>query len=199
MTPTTLVIGTRNAGKFREIAAILAPLPLEVLPLDAFDDVPPVPETGDTFEANARAKALGYARATGAWALADDSGLQVDALGGAPGVRSARWGGEDGNDAANNAALMRALADHPRDTWTARFRCVMALASPEEVLAVTEGACEGVITDTPAGSNGFGYDPHFYLPGRGRTMAQLAPEEKNRISHRARALAAMKDRLAALL
>jgi len=197
--PRTLVIGTRNRGKFREIAAILAPLAVDPVPLDAFPDVPPVPETGDTFEANARAKALGYARATGQWALADDSGLAVDALGGAPGVRSARWGGQEGNDAMNNAALLRALAGHPPETWTARFRCVMALATPEGVLAVTEGACEGVITDRPAGENGFGYDPHFYLPDRGRTMAQLVPEEKNRISHRARALAAMKERLATLL
>jgi XTP/dITP diphosphohydrolase len=195
----TLVIGTRNRGKFREIAAILAPLEVDLVALDAFDDMPPVPETGETFEANARAKAVGYARATGRWALADDSGLVVDVLGGAPGVRSARYGGEQGNDAANNAALMRALADHPDEPWTARFRCVMALATPEKVLAVTEGACEGVITDTPAGSNGFGYDPHFYLPDRGRTMAQLPPEEKNRISHRARALAAMKKRLGELL
>jgi XTP/dITP diphosphohydrolase len=197
--PRTLVIGTRNRGKFREIAAILGPLDVDLVPLDAFDDVLPVPETGDTFEANARAKALGYARATDRWTLADDSGLEVDALGGAPGVRSARWGGEEGNDALNNAALMRALADHPPETWTARFRCVMALATPDRILAVTEGACEGVITDTPAGSNGFGYDPHFYLPDRGRTMAQLPPEKKNRISHRALALAAMKERLAALL
>jgi len=197
--PRTLVIGTRNRGKFREISAILAPLGVDLASLDAFPDVPPVPETGETFEANARAKALGYARATGRWALADDSGLQVDALGGAPGVRSARWGGEEASDALNNAALMRALADHPPETWTARFRCVMALATPESVLAVTEGTCEGIITDRPAGSNGFGYDPHFYLPDRGRTMAQLPAEEKNRISHRARALAAMKDRLEALL
>ena len=197
--PRTLVIGTRNRGKFREISAILAPLGVDLASLDAFPDVPPVPETGETFEANARAKALGYARATGRWALADDSGLQVDALGGAPGVRSARWGGEEASDALNNAALMRALADHPPETWTARFRCVMALATPESVLAVTEGTCEGIITDRPAGSNGFCYDPHFYLPDRGRTMAQLPAEEKNRISHRARALAAMKDRLEALL
>jgi len=197
--PRTLVIGTRNAGKFREIAAILAPLDVDARPLDAFGDVPAVPETGETFEANARAKALGYARATGQWALADDSGLAVDALGGAPGVRSARFGGADGNDALNNAALLRALADHPPETWTARFRCVMALATPDRVLAVTEGVCEGVITDPPAGSNGFGYDPHFYLPDRGRTMAQLSPAEKNRLSHRARALAAMKERLARLL
>jgi len=191
----TLVIGTRNRGKFREIAAILAPLDLDLVPLDAFGDVPAVAETGDTFEANARAKALGYARATGRWVLADDSGLEVDVLGGAPGVRSARWGGEEGNDALNNRALLDALAEYPPDAWTARFRCVMALASPERVLAVTEGTCEGVITATPAGSNGFGYDPHFFLPDLGKTAAQLAPDEKNRISHRGRALAAMKTRL----
>ncbi len=197
--PRTLVIGTRNAGKFREIAALLAPLDLDVRPLDAFAPVPPVPETGETLEANARAKALGYARATGRWVLADDSGLEVDVLGGAPGVRSARFGGEAGNDALNNRALLAALADHPPETRTARFRCVMALAAPGRVLAVTEGACEGVITDRPAGSNGFGYDPLFYLPDRGRTMAQLPPAEKNRLSHRGRALAAMRARLAARL
>jgi len=197
--PRTLVIGTRNRGKVREIAAILAPLAVDPVPLDALGDVPPVLETGETLEANARAKALGYARATGRWALADDSGLEVDALGGAPGVRSARFGGEEGSDARNNAALLRALADHPPETWTARFRCVMALATPDRVLAVTQGTCEGVITDRPAGTNGFGYDPHFYLPALGRTMAQLPAEEKNRISHRARALSAMKDRLVPLL
>jgi len=197
--PRTLVIGTRNRGKFREIAAILAPLAVDLVPLDALGDVPPVPETGETFEANARAKALGYARATDRWALADDSGLVVDALGGAPGVRSARFGGQDAGDALNNAALLRALAHHPRQSWTARFRCVMALATPDRVLAVTEGACEGIITDTPAGTNGFGYDPHFYLPRRARTMAQLPTAEKNRLSHRGRALSAMKERLAHLL
>jgi XTP/dITP diphosphohydrolase len=197
--PRTLVIGTHNAGKVREIAAILAPLDLEVRPLSACGHVPPVAETGETFEANARAKALAYADATGQWALADDSGLEVDALDGAPGVRSARWGGEEGNDALNNRALLAALTGRPPETWTARFRCVMALAEPGRVLAVTRGACEGVITPQAAGTNGFGYDPHFYLPDRGRTMAQLAPEEKNRISHRARALVAMKERLEKLL
>jgi len=197
--PRRLVIGTRNRGKYREIAAILAPLEVRLMPLDAFPTVPSVPETGDTFEANARAKALGYARATGQWALADDSGLEVDALDGAPGVRSARWGGEDGNDALNNEALLAALDAHPPETWTARFRCVMALAMPDRVLAVTEGACEGVIAAEAAGANGFGYDPHFYLPEKGRTMAELPPEEKNRISHRARALAKMATRLRNLL
>jgi len=197
--PRTLVIATRNRGKYREMAAILRPLDVSLVPLDAFGDVAPVPETGDTFEANARAKALGYARATGQWALGDDSGLEVDALDGAPGVRSARWGGQDGNDALNNQTLLAALADHPPDTWTARFRCVMALAMPDRVLAVTEGTCEGLITADAAGSNGFGYDPHFYLPARGRTMAELPAAEKNRLSHRARALARMKNHLKKLL
>ena len=195
----TLVIATHNRKKFEEMAAILAGLPADLRSLADFGTVPPVPETGETLEDNARAKALGYARATGQWALADDSGLEVDALGGAPGVRSSRWGGEQGNDRRNNEALMKALAGRPKDSWTARFRCVMALATPEKVLFVTEGACEGRITDSPAGSNGFGYDPHFWLPELGRTMAQLPAEEKNRLSHRAKALAAMKDRLEKLL
>jgi len=197
--PRTLVIATRNPKKLEEITAILEPLGVRTKSLDDFADVPPVPETGETFEDNARAKALGYARATGEWALADDSGLEVDALDGRPGVRSSRWGGQDGNDRLNNEALMRALAEHPRQAWTARFRCVMALATPDRVLAVTEGACEGRITDPPAGSNGFGYDPHFYLPELGRTMAQLPPEMKNRLSHRAHALEAMRGRLEKLL
>ena len=197
--PRVLVIATRNAKKLEEMAAILAGLPVEPRPLDAFGAVEPVPETGDTFEANARQKALGYARATGQWALADDSGLEVDALGGRPGVRSSRWGGRDGDDRLNNETLLRALVDKPRRTWTARYRCVMALAAPAEVLAVTVGTCEGCITDRPAGSNGFGYDPYFWLPDRGCTMAELAPEEKNRISHRARALEAMKRVMEKLL
>ncbi|HUU92689.1 MAG TPA: RdgB/HAM1 family non-canonical purine NTP pyrophosphatase [Phycisphaerae bacterium] len=197
--PRTLVIATRNPKKLEEIAAILEPLGVRTKSLDDFAGVPPVPETGETFEDNARAKALGYARATGEWALADDSGLEVDVLDGRPGVRSSRWGGQDGNDRLNNETLMRALAEHPRQAWTARFRCVMALATPDRVLAVTEGVCEGRIADPPAGSNGFGYDPHFYLPEVGRTMAELAPGMKNRLSHRARALEAMRGRLGKLL
>jgi len=197
--PRRLIIATRNRKKFEEMAAILADLGLDLESLDALAGVPAVPETGDTFEANARAKAVGYARATGRWALADDSGLEVDALGGQPGVRSSRWGGREGDDRANNETLLRALADHPKETWTARYRCVAALATPERVLAVTEGTCEGRITDRPAGTSGFGYDPYFWLPEHGRTMAELAPEEKNRLSHRFRALAAMKQHLEKLL
>jgi XTP/dITP diphosphohydrolase len=197
--PRTLVIATKNRKKFEEMAAILAGLPAEMKSLEAFGPLPPVPETGDTFEENARVKALGYARATGQWALADDSGLEVDALEGRPGVRSSRWGGREGDDALNNQALLKALADKPRRSWTARYRCVMALATPERVLAVTEGVCEGRITDQPAGSNGFGYDPYFRVPEPGCTMAQLAPEVKNRLSHRFRALAAMRPKLEKLL
>ena len=195
----TLVVATRNRKKFEEMVAILRGAPVVLKSLDDFAPVEPVAETGDTFESNARRKALGYARATGEWALADDSGLEIDALGGKPGVRSSRWGGEEGNDRLNNETLVRALADIPADARTARYRCVMVLATPDEVLAVTEGACEGRLVDRPAGSNGFGYDPYFRLPEHGCTMAQLAPEVKNGLSHRARALAAMKKRLEKLL
>ncbi|MCX5649264.1 MAG: XTP/dITP diphosphatase [Planctomycetota bacterium] len=195
----TVVIATRNRKKFEEMAVLLGGLDLEVRSLADFPGVPTVPETGDTFEENAKAKALGYAQATGQWALADDSGLEVDALGGRPGVRSSRWGGEEGNDDLNNRTLLEALADHPKETWTARYRCVVALATPDRVLLVAEGACEGRITDRPAGANGFGYDPYFFVPSEGRTMAQLAPSAKNRLSHRGRAIRALKRRLKKLL
>jgi XTP/dITP diphosphohydrolase len=194
-----LVIATRNRKKFEEMAAMLRGLDLEVRSLDDYADVPAVPETAQTFEDNARAKALAYARATGEWALADDSGLEVDALGGRPGVLSSRWGGEEGHDDLNNRTLMNALAGHPKPAWTARYRCVVALATPERVLLVADGTCEGRITDRPAGSNGFGYDPYFFVPAKGKTMAQLEPEEKNRLSHRGRALGALKGRLKKLL
>jgi XTP/dITP diphosphohydrolase len=197
--PRVLVIATRNRKKFEEMAAILRGLRADVKPLADFGQVPPVPETGETFEANARQKALGYARATGRWALADDSGLEVDCLGGKPGVRSSRWGGEEGNDLLNNETLLKALAGRPKEAWTARYRCVMALASPEKVLAVTEGTCEGRITDRPAGANGFGYDPYFLVPEHGCTMAELPMETKNRLSHRGRALEAMRAELEKIL
>ena len=195
----TLVIGTRNRKKCDEIVAILAGLDVRVVGLGEYRDVPPVPEAETSFEENARAKALGYARATGEWCLADDSGLEVDALGGRPGVLSSRWGGEEGNDDLNNRTLLEELAKHPRDAWTARYRCVVALATPDRVLEVAEGTCEGRMTDRPAGSNGFGYDPYFQVPGHGCTMAELPLETKNLLSHRGRALEAMKERLKKLL
>jgi len=202
--PRTILIATRNRKKLKEILAILKGLPADFKTLDDFPDLPPVPETGDTFEANARAKALAYARATGLWTLAEDSGLEVDALGGRPGVRSSRWGGEDGNDRLNNETLLRALAGRPTDLWTARYRCAAVLAASDpppsgRILLVADGSCEGRITDRPAGSNGFGYDPYFWVPEEGRTMAELPPETKNRLSHRARALRAMRAELEKIL
>ena len=195
----TLVIATRNRKKFREMADILEGLDLDVRSLEDFPAVPPVPETAETFDQNARAKALAYAGATGQWALADDSGLEVDALDGRPGVRSSRWGGREGDDELNNRTLLDALAARPKDARTARYRCVVALATPDRVLLTAQGACEGRITDRPAGSNGFGYDPYFFVPSTGCTMAELAPEQKNRLSHRGRALRALKSRLKKLL
>ena len=196
--PRRLVIGTRNRRKFAEIAALLRGLDVDLVSLDAFPGQAAVPETGATFQENAQAKALGYARATGQWALADDSGLEVDALGGEPGVRSSRWAGHDGNDHANNRRLMEALAGKPQP-WTARYRCAIAVATPERVLLTAEGSCEGRITDRPAGRGGFGYDPHFHLEERGCTMAELPADEKNRLSHRARALQTIRARLEKLL
>jgi XTP/dITP diphosphohydrolase len=203
----TLVIATRNRRKFEEMRALLRGLDMELKSPADFGDLPAIDEPYETFEENAAAKALGYASATGQWALADDSGLEVDALGGKPGVRSSRWGGREGDDALNNRTLLAALADHPRETWTARYRCVAALAAPDpatgaaagRVLASAEGTCEGIITDRPAGTNGFGYDPYFYLPAYGCTMAELPPEKKNRISHRGRALEAIRRNLEKLL
>jgi XTP/dITP diphosphohydrolase len=188
-----LVVATRNAGKLREIASILAGLPIEIVAL------PPgveLPEEGDAFEPNAIAKAVAAARATGCAALGDDSGLAVDALGGAPGVYSARWGGADLDDAGRNAALLAALADVPEGERTARFVCWAALATPERVIATARGACEGAILCAPRGQGGFGYDPVFAVGAR--SMAELAPAEKDAISHRGGAFRALVPAIAAL-
>jgi len=187
--PPTLLFASTNSGKLREVRAILFELPLRLQTLEAYPEFPPAVEDGETFEANARKKALHYAQRAGTWTLADDSGLEVDALGGDPGVHSARFAGPDANDAANNALLIHKLVGVPESKRTARFRCVMALADPREAVAVAEGAVEGIIHDAPRGANGFGYDPHFYVPRLGMTTAELPPETKNRISHRGQALA----------
>ena len=198
-----LLLATRNPGKLRELrelldAAGLGPdLALETL--DAHPEAPEIEETGETFEANARLKAAGSARAAGTWTLAEDSGLVVDALGGAPGVYSARYAGTHGDDRANNARLLRELAGEARRS--ARYVCVVALANPEgEVVATAGGTCEGEIAAAPRGEGGFGYDPLF-LPALcpGRSMAELAPERKRAISHRGRALRAFLPRLRARL
>jgi XTP/dITP diphosphohydrolase len=201
MTHTTriLVVGTRNAKKCREMAHALQGLPVQVRPLSDYDPVPPAVEDADTFEANAAIKALAYARATGQWCVADDSGLEVAALDDRPGVYSARWGGEDGNDALNNRRLMDELRGVPRERRQAQFVCVAVLASPERVLLEARGTCEGLILDAPRGQGGFGYDPYFFVPHLGRTMAELTPDEKLAVSHRGRALADLRARIAPLL
>ena len=193
-----LVVATSNPHKIEEIAAVLGPQGFEVLGLaDAGGaDLEEPDETGATFAENARIKAVAYAQALGVPCLADDSGLEVDALGGEPGVRSARWSGVGGDratrDAANNRKLIERIAAVPSRERTARFVCAMCLAAPDgTVLAESRGTFEGVVVETPRGTNGFGYDPHLFLPDEGRTSAELSPEEKNARSHRGAATRAI--------
>ena len=186
-----VLIATRNPGKLREIRQIAARTPLTWHALDEFPDVPDAIENGSSFAENARLKALHYAAATGLCTLADDSGLEVDALGGAPGVHSARYAGSPRDDAANNRKLIRALADVPGQRRTARFRCALAFARNGEVVLEAEGRVAGLVCDEPRGENGFGYDPHFLIPDLGRTAAEMSPEQKNARSHRGQALRAM--------
>ncbi len=193
MTSTTLVLATTNPGKVEEFRALLTPLlDLSRVRLALARDLgvadPPVEETGMTFAENALLKAVAYAAATGCAALADDSGLCVDALGGAPGLFSARWAGASATDAERNALLLRQLQDVPGGLRTARFVCAAALATPEGGVYAAEGVCHGLITHSPTGAEGFGYDPVFLLPEFRATMAELEPERKNTVSHRARAL-----------
>ncbi|OUM96123.1 MAG: non-canonical purine NTP pyrophosphatase, RdgB/HAM1 family [Thermobacillus sp. ZCTH02-B1] len=204
-----VVIATRNEGKAREFAHALAPLGLAVRTLADFDRAPVITEDGSTFAENARKKARAAGEALGVPALADDSGLETEALGGAPGVTSARYAGEGAGDAANNAKLLRELtalkAGVPqpdglpagvRALSRARFVCALALYDPETgEFAEAEGTVDGWIIDAPRGTNGFGYDPLFWVPAFGRTMAELTTEEKQSISHRGRALAKLVDHL----
>ncbi|MCX8006545.1 MAG: XTP/dITP diphosphatase [Coriobacteriia bacterium] len=192
-----VVVASSNEGKVREIRHVLEPLGWEVVrAVDVGGRLIDVEETGETFLENALIKARAYAAAFGCPALADDSGLEVDALGGAPGVRSARYAGEPTDDAANNAKLLAELSDVPAPERTARFRCVLALAWPDGRVLAADGVCEGSIGFEPRGTNGFGYDPLF-LPAAaaGRTMAQLSPDEKSAISHRGSALRALRGAL----
>ncbi len=182
-----LLVATHNQGKVREYRELLVELPLEVTYLDAEGITLEVDETGTTFEENAVLKATTYAEVSGLWTWADDSGLQVDALGGAPGVYSARYAGEGATDADRYRKLLDALTGVSWDQRTARFRCTVALATPGGQVRTADGACEGIIAFGPAGENGFGYDPVFYMPEQNATMAQLPSELKNQVSHRARA------------
>ena len=198
-----LVLATKNRGKVKELVDMLSDIEgLEIMSLLDFpeDKVPEIKETGSTFEENAFIKAYEVAKATGLPALADDSGLEVDALGGKPGVRSARFGGEGLSDAERNEKLLKLLENVDERNRTARFRCCMVLVVPPEFdKYVTEGVCEGVIAFKPKGKHGFGYDPIFYVPRLGKTMAELPREEKNRISHRAQALEKMKEIIRSVL
>lgn len=183
-----LVLATRNEGKVREIEHMLEPLGLEILSLRNYPDIPDVKEDGKTFLENAVKKAVEVARFTGELSLADDSGLEVDFLDGAPGVHSARFAGPDKDDRANNEKLLRLMDGVPPSQRTARFRCVVAIADPDGSVYTAEGVCEGVIGTELRGQGGFGYDPLFYVPEYGRTFAELDLEVKNSISHRGRAM-----------
>jgi XTP/dITP diphosphohydrolase len=191
--PERIVVASANPKKAAELAALLADLPVEVVPRPP--EVPEVVEDGDTFEANARLKAVALAAATGEVALADDSGLEVDALAGAPGVHSARYAGVSATDADNVALLLSELARSGMvdpGQRVARFRCVLVLRWPDGTEMVTDGAVEGHLSDAPAGDQGFGYDPVFVpVEGDGRTFAQMTGAEKQAISHRGRALRAL--------
>jgi XTP/dITP diphosphohydrolase len=181
-----LLIATNNPAKFCEYQALLGDLPF-VLTIPAQEGIElEVEESGCDFAENALLKARAYAQASGLLTLADDSGLEVDALGGEPGVRSHRYAGEEVGDAGLIAVLLKKMEGIPWERRTARFRCVIAIAAPDST-HVVEGTCEGIIAFEPRGQRGFGYDPVFYLPEFGQTMAELEPEIKNRISHRARA------------
>jgi len=195
-----LLVATNNPGKVREFEELFVGLPVQIVFPAQVGLTLEVDESGRTFEENARIKALAYAQASGLLTLADDSGLEVDALGGAPGVRSARYAGPAANDTDRYRKLLAALADVPPGQRSARFRCVVALAQPDGTVHTAEGICEGEIGFAPRGKHGFGYDPVFIVQGHGgQTMAELPPDVKNRISHRARAWAAARPILAHLL
>jgi XTP/dITP diphosphohydrolase len=190
-----IVIGTHNKNKKEEIRKILYGMSLPLLDLEDFDDVPDIIEDGVTFEKNAAKKALQLARFCNMCVMADDSGLEVDALDKRPGVLSSRYCGENTGYEEKCLKLFEELKGVPFDKRTARFRCAIALAEPEKLHFVVEASCEGFINTEPRGRNGFGYDPIFYIPEYKQTMAELGSDVKNRISHRALALVLFKERL----
>jgi XTP/dITP diphosphohydrolase len=207
MAPRVL-LATRSVHKLRELQELLGPTNMELVSLDDVGIPHEVEETGATFETNARLKARAYARLSGLATLADDSGIEVDALHGAPGVRTRRYAGEDATDAQNNAKLLAALTGLPPERRGARYVCVLALVRPwvagprgGAMVVLTRGTCRGRIADAPKGSGGFGYDPIFEPvaePPGGRTLGLYTPEEKHAISHRARAARRMAGRLVGL-
>ena len=195
MTPPKLLIATTNAHKARELAALLGDVPFQITTPQEEGISLDVEETGSTFEENASLKAQAFAQASDLLSLADDSGIEVDALGGAPGIYSSRYAGHGATDEDRVQFLLEKLRNVPVEERQGRFRCVVAVADPEGDVSLFQGTVEGVIAFQPAGSNGFGYDPIFLLPDRQCTTAQLSPEEKNRISHRGQAARAAADAL----
>ncbi len=192
MRTKSLLIATHNTGKVQEYAEMLPELNITWLTLDSAGITEDVPETGESFRDNAILKAGAYALQSGLLTLADDSGLEVDALDGRPGVLTARYGGPGLSSEERYRLLLAEMAAIPPDRRTARFRCVIALAAPDgSILGTADGTCEGAIAIEPSGTGGFGYDPVFLLPERGMTMAQLSADEKHRISHRGQALRAI--------
>jgi XTP/dITP diphosphohydrolase len=191
--PPELLLATNNTGKLRELEDLMASVPFELVsPADIGLNLK-VAETGRTYAANARLKALAFAQASGRITLADDSGLEVDALGDAPGVFSSRYAGEKASDTERVAFLLQKLTGVPWYRRGARFQCVMAIATPAGDVKLATGSCRGVIADQPKGAHGFGYDPIFFFPKLNKTMAELPPEVKNTISHRARAASRARD------
>ncbi|HBN97561.1 MAG TPA: non-canonical purine NTP pyrophosphatase [Firmicutes bacterium] len=184
MTAKRLIVASHNSHKIREIKELTSHLNLQVLGLPEVGEYPPILEDGDTFKENARKKAVEIANLTGELVLADDSGLEVDALDGAPGVHSARYAGEPLSDQRNNELLLKKLEGYPLERRGAGFRCAMALARPHGQVEFSEGVCRGVILFEPRGSCGFGYDPLFFVPEVGLTFAELSSDVKNSISHR---------------
>lgn len=194
----TIAVATKNAGKLREMMDAFRGLPVTLLPLSHFGDLPDAVEDGATFAENAAIKAKFYMKATGVACLADDSGLEVEALDGAPGVYSARFAGVHGDDDANNAKLVEELVRLGREDSPAAYRCALALADTDGRLLTAAGACRGTVRTTPRGTGGFGYDPYFYLSDD-KTMAELTLSEKDAVSHRGAALRVMAQRLRAYL
>lgn len=187
-----LVVATKNPGKAKEVAEILEGMPYEVVPLTEYPDAPDIEETGSTFVENAILKASKYARFTGELTIADDSGLEIDALDGAPGVKSSRFAPTDAERIRKVLDLMKDVPDNER---TARFRCAIAIAWPGRRVETCEAKVEGTIAYEPRGSKGFGYDPIFHVTELGKSMAELESDEKNAISHRGRALRSAKKLL----
>jgi len=190
-----LVLATNNKDKIREIKNLLDNLPITIMTCDDFPDFPDIEETGVTLEENAILKAKGIAQFTGHAALADDSGLEVDALNGAPGVYSSRYAGPGCTYDDNNKKLLLELSGVEKDKRTARFRTVIAIAYDENNIETVEGVADGAITESKSGRDGFGYDPVFFYPPAGRTFAEMTLDEKNRVSHRGRALIKAKELL----